>query len=138
MKKIYINSFLYLLILFSLFSAVLIGIGWDEGALIEIARLRLNYLLSFGFVDYKPLWFSHYYPGTYPVVVMFFTKLFHESYVVEVFHIFNTLMGVSAIYGISKIAKELFNKRVGHIVFLITFFSPVFFGHMAINARDIV
>ena len=69
---------------------------------------------------------------------MFFTKLFHESYVVEVFHIFNTLMGVSAIYGISKIAKELFNKRVGHIVFLITFFSPVFFGHMAINARDIV
>ena len=71
MKKIYINIFLCFIILFSIYSAVLIGIGWDEGALIEIARLRLEYLLSFGFADYKALWFSHYYPGTYPVVVMF-------------------------------------------------------------------
>ena len=68
------------IILFSIYSAVLIGIGWDEGALIEIARLRLEYLLSFGFADYKTLWFSHYYPGTYPVVVMFITQLFHKSY----------------------------------------------------------
>ena len=138
MKKIYINIFLCFIILFSIYSAVLIGIGWDEGALIEIARLRLEYLLSFGFADYKALWFSHYYPGTYPVVVMFITQLFHKSYVVEIFHILNSFIGISAIFGISKIARELFNKKVGYIVFLISFFIPVFFGHMAINERDIV
>ena len=138
MKKIYINIFLCFIILFSIYSAVLIGIGWDEGALIEIARLRLEYLLSFGFADYKALWFSHYYPGTYPVVVMFITQLFHKSYVVEIFHILNSFIGISAIFGISKIARELFNRNVGYIVFLISFFNPVFFGHMAMNSIDTI
>lgn len=138
MKKIYINVILYSLILFSIFSAILIGIGWDEGAIVVIAKLRLKYLFSLGMLDYNPLPFSHYYPGTYPVIAIFITQLFHKSYEIEILHILNSFVGISAIFGISKIARELFNKKVGYIVFLISFFNPVFFGHMAINERDIL
>ena len=34
--------------------------------------------------------------------------------------------------------KELFNKKVGQIVFLLLFFHPTFFGHMAINPKDTI
>ena len=85
MKKIYINVILYSLILFSIFSAILIGIGWDEGAIVAIAKLRLKYLFSLGMLDYNPLPFSHYYPGTYPVIAIFITQLFHKSYEIEIF-----------------------------------------------------
>ena len=138
MKKIYINVFLYSIILFTIYSAVIIGFSWDEGAVVTIAKLRLKYLLSFGVNDYESLWFSRYYPGTYPVIAIFITQLFTKSYEIEVLHILNSFVGISAIFGISKIARELFNKKVGYIVFLISFFNPIFFGHMAMNERDLV
>ena len=138
MKKIFINVFLYSLILFSIYSAITIGFAWDESAVIEIGKLRLKYLLSLGSIEYKPLSFSHYYPGTYPVIAIFITQLFQKSYELEVLHILNTFIGISAIFGISKIAREFFNKKIGYIVFLISFFNPIFFGHMAINERDLV
>ena len=97
MKKIYINVFLYSLIIFSIYSAFIIGFAWDESAVISIAKLRLKYLSSLGAVEYKPLWFSHYYPGTYPVIAIFITQLFHKSYELEVLHILNTLIGISTI-----------------------------------------
>ena len=109
MKKIYINVFLYSLILFSIYSAITIGFAWDESAVIEIGKLRLKYLLSLGSIEYKPLSFSHYYPGTYPVIAIFITQLFQKSYELEVLHILNTFIGISAIFGISKIAREFFN-----------------------------
>ena len=138
MRKIYINVLLYALIIFSLYSAVLIGMSWDEGGTVTIAKSRLKFLFSFGLSDYVPLPFSHYFPGTYPVVAMFITQLFNKSYEIEILHIINSCVGISTIFGISKISRELFNKNVGYIVFLISFFNPVFFGHMAMNERDLV
>ena len=58
MKKIYINVFLYSIILFTIYSAVIIGFSWDEGAVVTIAKLRLKYLLSFGVNDYESLWLT--------------------------------------------------------------------------------
>ena len=138
MKKIYINAFLYFVFIFSIYSAISIGFSWDEGAVITIAKSRLKYLFSFGSSTYEPLWFAKLYPGTYSVIAVFITQLFHKSYEIEVLHILNSLIGISAIFGISKIAKELFNKKVGYIVFVASFFNPVFFGHISMNERDLV
>ena len=138
MKKNYINVFLYSLILFSLYCSLTIGLSWDELAVVEISKLRLKYLFSLGAVDYKSLWFSKFYPGTYGVTAMFFSQLFPKSYETDILHICNSLIGISTIFGISKIAKELFNKKIGYIVFVISFFNPIFFGHMAMNERDLV
>mgnify|MGYP006084379581 FL=1 len=138
MKKTYTNIFLYLIILFSIYTAVTIGFSWDEGAVITMAKLRLKYLFSFGSSAYEPLWFSKFYPGTYSVIAIFITQLFHKSYELEILHILNSVMGISTIFGISKIARELFNKKIGYIVFVVSFFNPVFFGHMSMNERDLV
>ena len=138
MKKIHINIFLYLIILFSIYTAVSIGFSWDEGAVITMAKSRLKYLFSFGNSTYEPLWFSKFYPGTYSVIVIFITQLFHKSYELEILHVLNSFIGISTIFGISKIARELFNKKVGYIVFVVSFFNPVFFGHMSMNERDLV
>ena len=138
MKKIHINIFLYLIILFSIYTAVSIGFSWDEGAVITMAKSRLKYLFSFGNSTYEPLWFSKFYPGTYSVIVIFITQLFHKSYELEILHVLNSFIGISTIFGISKIARELFNKKVGYIVFVVIFFNPVFFGHMSMNERDLV
>ena len=56
------------------------------------------------------------------MIAIFITQLFTKSYEIEVLHILNSFVGISAIFGISKIARELFNKKVGYIVFLISFF----------------
>ena len=141
MKKIYINVFLYSLVLFSLYSAIIIGIGWDESTTIQMGKLRLKYFFSLGLQDYQSDPFSFYirlYPGTYSVVVMFITQLFPKNFEIETLHILNTFIGISTIFGVSKIARELFNKKIGYIVFIISFFNPIFFGHMAISTRDII
>jgi len=138
MKKIHINIFLYFIVLYSIYTAVTIGFSWDEGAVITMSKSRLKYLFSFGRSVYEPLWFSKFYPGTYSVIAIFITQLFHKSYELEILHILNSFIGISAIFGISKVARELFNKKVGYIVFVISFFNPVFFGHMSMNERDLV
>ena len=45
---------------------------------------------------------------------------------------------LTTIIGIGQVGKELFNKKVGKIIFLILFFYPIFFGHMAMNPKDTI
>ena len=41
-------------------------------------------------------------------------------------------------FGIKKLCQELFNKKVGQITFVILFFYPIFFGHIAFNTKDTI
>ena len=50
-----------------------------------------------------------------------------EKYEIEILHLTNNLFAIFTIFGISKISSELFNKKVGRIVFLLCFFNPIFF-----------
>ena len=59
-------------------------------------------------------------------------------YQFELSHIINLFFSLGAIFGVGKFGKELFNKKVGKIIFLILFFYPIFFGHMAINGKDTI
>jgi hypothetical protein len=61
-----------------------------------------------------------------------------RKYEVQIHHIINLFFSISAVIGISKISKILFNKKVSKIVFLITFLNPIFFGHMSINPKDTI
>ena len=51
---------------------------------------------------------------------------------------FLKIFSILTIFGISKISNELFNKKVGKIVFLLCFLNPVFFGQMSMNPKDII
>ena len=46
------NVVLYILIFFSIYCTLTIGISWDELAVIDRGHEKLKYLFSFGFYDY--------------------------------------------------------------------------------------
>ena len=129
---------LYLLIAFSIYCALIIGLSWDELAHLERGNARLKYLFSFGSHEYLDYRDQRYYPGFYNTLVVFITKLFPKKIEFEILHLTNNLFSILTIFGISKISSELFNKKVGKIVFVLCFLNPIFFGHMAINQKDII
>ena len=138
MKNKINNIVLYSLIVFSIYCALTIGMSWDELDHIAEGNKRLNYLFSFGTNEYWDYKGWRFYPGFYNTFVVFVTKMFPKTYEIETLHLVNYLFSISTIFGISKISSELFNKKVGKIVFLLCFLNPIFFGHMAINQKDMI
>ena len=128
-----------ILILYLIYCSLNIGIHWDELNIMQFGEDRLKYLFSLGSnTDYLNQWNSRFYPGAYSTIAMFITKMFPIRYEIEILHIVNMSFGVSALFGLSKIAKELFNDKVSKITFLICFLNPHFFNHMIMNERDLI
>tara|TARA_Y100000590_G_scaffold318828_1_gene360779 strand:+ start:1276 stop:2841 length:1566 start_codon:yes stop_codon:yes gene_type:complete len=137
LKKKYISF--YIIISFSIYCALIIGQSWDEVSYITLGKERLSYLFSLGINKVsQPFWNSHHYPGISYTINAFLLSLFSTKYELESIHLINLLISISAVFGISKVAKELFNKKVSLIIFTIFILYPTFFGHMAINANDTV
>ena len=80
--------------------------------------------------------FFRYYPGFYDTLSAFISQIVPIKYEVHIHHLINLFFSLLAIFGISKIAGRLFNKKVGKIVFLLSFLNPIFFGHMSFNSKD--
>ena len=128
--------FLFLAI-FSIYCALSIGQAWDEYALNLFGKITINYLLSLGRIEGD--WFrSEFHSPIYYSLKFLLIQIFPIKYQIEASHIINLTFSLSAIIGIKKISKELFNEKVGKIVFLILFFYPIFFGHMALNSKDTI
>ena len=125
------------LIIFSIYCALTIGQGWDEEALITQGKIAINYLLSLGKIEID-IFRREYYSPIYYSLKFLFIQIFPIKYQIEASHIINLIFSLFAIIGIKKISKELFNENVGKIVFLILFFYPIFFGHMALNSKDTI
>jgi len=137
MTKIKKNILLFFLIIFSFYCAVIIGQAWDESAEIFKGKNTIDYLFSFGEIDNK-YHYREYYSSIYWSLLYILTKQFPSQYLIESTHVINLIFSLSAIFGITKLSKELFNKKVSEITFLILFFYPIFFGHLAINTKDTI
>ena len=83
------NIILYLLITFSIYCALNIGISWDELAHINRGNQRLKYLFSFGSYDYLDYTDQRFYPGLYNTISTFITKIFTKKYEIESLHLVN-------------------------------------------------
>ena len=81
---------------------------------------------------------SSHFPGFYDTLTAFISQMIPKKYEVQIHHLINLFFSFSAIIGISKISKILFNKKVSKIIFLIAFLNPIFFGHMSINPKDTI
>jgi hypothetical protein len=125
------------LICFSIYCALTIGRAWDEGFLLTQGKITLNYLLSLGEVDVD-LFRREYHSAIYYSLKYLLIQIFPIKYQYETSHIINLIFSLSTIIAIKKLVKELFNENVGKIVFLILFFYPIFFGHMAFNSKDTI
>ena len=137
-KKVEIST-LILLFFFTIYSTLTTGSFWDEPYEMNIGKDRLKYLLSFGSYEYL----NHYkttefYPGFYNTLAIFVTKMFPIKYEIEVWRLLHVIFSIFTIFGIYRISKTLFNKKVGKIVFLLCFLNPIFFGHMIMNSKDTI
>ena len=127
-----------LLVLFSYYCSIIIGISWDELFEINRGQDRLKYLFSLGSYEVAPAQNDKYYPGLYSTISAFISNIFHKKYIYESFHIINNTFSILTIFGLYKLVKILFNKYVGFLSFIILFFNPTFFGHMGMNPKDTI
>ncbi len=128
--------FLFLL-LFAMYCAIVVGQSWDGNFHLLQGKITLEYLFSLGKID-KELFYREFYSPIYWSIQYLLTLIFPIKYQIEVSHIVNLIFSIGTIFGLSKIGKELFNKDVGKIIFLILFLYPIFFGHMGFNSKDTI
>ena len=128
---------LFFLFSFSAYCALIIGKSWDEGTDLLHGKSTLNYLFSLGKFD---AYFTgrEYYSAFYWSLQYLLTTIFPSKYQIEISHLTNLIFSLATIIGIGQLGKELFNKKVGKIIFLVLFFYPIFFGHMSINPKDTI
>ena len=131
------NILLFFLIFFSIYCAINIGQSWDEGYHLLQGKITLDYLLTFGEID-KDLFYREYYSPSFWTLKYFVIEFFPKKYEIEISHLINLSVSILTVFGIGKLCKELFNKQVGKIVFLVLFFYPIFFGHMGFNSKDTI
>jgi len=137
MQSIRKKTFLFLIFLFLIYCAIDIGTMWDHGTHLQMGKNKLRYLFSLGKIN-NEFWFSKYFPGISYTVTAFFTIMFPKKIESETLHLINLLVSLSAVFGLSRIAKIFFNEKIANITFLFFLFYPTFFGHMAINPKDTV
>ena len=141
MDKKYENLIYFSLIFFAFYCSIVVGMSWDEPYLYEMGKNRIKYIFSLGRYEYENFSFFanlNHFPGFYDTLGAFISQMIPRKYEVQTHHIINLFFSFCTIVGISHISKILFNKNVSKIVFLITFFNPIFFGHMSINPKDTI
>ena len=127
----------YSLILFSIYSAITLGQTWDEGHLTRQGQITLNYLLSLGRID-EYIFRREYYSPIYYSLKYLFIQSFPIKYHIEANHLVNLVFSFGIIFGIQRLCKELFNKKVAKITFVVLFLFPAFHGHMSFNSKDTI
>ena len=137
MTKIKKNILLFFLLLFSIFCGLIIGQTWDESFEIYKGKNTIEYLFSFG--ENNNYWEARErFSAIYWSILYLLTKQFPKEFLTESTHIINLFFSLTAVFGIARLSKELFNKKVAEITFLILFFYPIFFGHLSINTKDTI
>ena len=128
-----------LLVVFGLYCSITVGITYDEFFHIENGESRLRYLFSLGYYDYYyTIPHLRYYPGFYDTFSALITSAFPKSIYYEGQHIVNFFIGLSGLIALKKFVKITFNKKISDIFFILSFFTPIFFGHLGFNPKDTI
>jgi len=131
------NYILLILVAFSVYCSIKLGETWDQHDNLLRGKITLEYLLSFGRSD-NDILARQNYSTIYWTVQYLLSQIFFPKFQIQVTHLINLIFSFGVIFGISKLCKEMFNSKIGNIVFLILFFYPIFFGHMSINSKDTI
>ena len=139
MEKKSENFILFSLVVFAVYCSLTLGMSWDEPYHYYEGKNRLKYLFSLGrheLDDWDLRTHYRYYTGFYDTLSVFISQIVPIKYEVHIHHLINLFFSLLTIFGIAKIAERLFNKKVGKIVFLLSFLNPIFFGQMSFNPKD--
>ncbi len=111
--------------------------SWDEGYYHKIGEINLNYLLSFGLVEEnfnQKFRFSTLYWSLSSLL----SQIAPDKFSIETYHVINTFFGLMILVGVHQVVKKIFNKSIAKISVSFLFFLPFFFGHLAVNNKDII
>ena len=125
-------------VFFCLYCIFYIGLSYDQIFHIENGERRLKYLFSLGRYDYYDILHLRYYPGLYDTISALLASAFPRNFYYESYYIINFLTGIFGIFGLKKVIKFFFGTTVSKIFFVISIFSPLYFGHLAINPKDTI
>ena len=126
-----------LILFYSIYCSLLIGVSWDEIYYHKIGAINLKYLLSFGMVE-ENFDQKFRFSTLYWSLSSLFSQIVPKKYSVEIHHIINTFFGLMVIVGVHQIIKKIFNKTVAKTSAVFLLLLPFFFGHLAINNKDII
>jgi len=127
----------FFIIFFAIYCALIIGLHFDANAILTQGNDKIKYLFSFGKINDPPFWYR-YFPGVSYAINSFLINLFPLNFKYEVFHILNLIISFFGALGVAKISKELFNSKASFVILLVIILHPIFFGHMAMNHKDMV
>ena len=128
------------LVIFSFFNSLIIGLSWDENFHLINGQLRWEYLKSLG--KFKNYYYpgNNFYPGFYDTVsyILFnlLTNIFDNKYIVEIKHTINFLFSILSIVGFYLLSKKIFNENIAILASILCLLNPFFFGHMGMNPKD--
>ena len=125
-------------VFFCLYCIFYIGLSYDQIFHIENGERRLKYLFSLGKYDYYDILHLRYYPGLYDTISALLASAFPRNFYYESYYLTNFLTGLLGIFGLKKVIKFFFGTTVSKIFFIISIFSPLYFGHLAINPKDTI
>ena len=125
-------------IFFCLYCIFYNGLSYDQIFHIENGERRLKYLFSLGSYDYYDILHLRYYPGLYDTISSLLASAFPRNYYYESYYLINFLTGLLGIFGLKKVVKYFFGVSVAKVFFIISLFSPIFFGHLSINPKDTI
>ncbi len=125
-------------IFFCLYCIFYNGLSYDQIFHIENGERRLKYLFSLGKYDYYDILHLRYYPGLYDTVSSLLASAFPRNFYYESYYLINFLTGLLGIFGFKKVIKFFFGASIAKIFFIISLFSPIFFGHLSINPKDTI
>ncbi len=126
-----------LILFYTFYCSLVIGASWDEEYYHKIGAINLKYLLSFGMVEEnfdQKFRFSTLYWSLSSLV----SQIVPKKYSLEIHHIINTFFGLMIIVGVHQITKKIFNKTIARTSSIFLLLLPFFFGHLAINNKDII
>ena len=126
------------LIVFSLYCLNTLCISLDQVFHIVNCERILRYLFSLGLNDYYDILHLRYYPGLYDTLSALISSVFPRKYYYEGYSIINFIFGIAGLFGLKKVVKFFFGNNVSKYFFIITLFSPLFFGHLFINPKDTI
>ena len=125
-------------IFFCLYCIFYSGLSYDQIFHIENGERRLKYLFSLGKYDYYDILHLRYYPGLYDTISSLLASAFPRNFYYESYYLINFLTGLLGIFGLKKVVNFFFGDSIAKIFFIISLFSPIFFGHLSINPKDTI
>lgn len=113
------------------------GIAWDEQGENVYGELLVRYYAS-GFNDHAAFEFVNfkYYGGGFELPAALIARALPWS-AYETRHLLSVLVGVAALFFVSRSARKLGGPGAGLIAALLLALNPCWYGHTFVNARDV-